>query len=174
MSRHHKLLIAATFLMGFVTGVFGYFWSKSSDDTGAQILNIDTPNEERGFEVLLTAYGGCERIGCPSLRLLTDGSYQYLAPRSVRDYGKYEDVISPNQRETLTQLISETPFAELTETQFEGTCPVVYDGLAYRIEVRVESNRYSLDTCVENINNEPLTIELIRYFDIMEATHGGS
>ncbi len=174
MSRHHKLLIAATFLMGFITGVFGYFWSKASDDPGAQILNSQTPTEERGFEVLLTAYGGCERIGCPSLRLLDDGSYQYLAPRSVRDYGRYEDVISPNQREILTRLISETQFEVLSATKFEGTCPVAYDGLSYRIDVRVESDRYSLDTCKEDIDSEPLTIELIRYFDIMEATHGGS
>lgn len=166
MTRHHTLMILLTFVMGFITGVFGYFWSRNVEEAPPR-----APVEE-GYELLVTAYGGCERIGCPSFRLNDDGTYQYLAPVSVRDYAKYEDTVSDKQHESISELVYGTDLERLTNSEFMGTCPVTYDGLAYRIEVRREGERYSLDSCENELEDEVFFVELTKYFGIMEATHG--
>ncbi len=172
MSKHHKLLILFTFLMGFLTGVFGYFWSQNAGD-GVSTPNVEE-NIQSGYELLVTVYGGCERIGCPSFRLLDDGSYQYLAPTQVREYARYEDAISEKQRDSMTGLVESTDFETVGESVWEGACPIQYDGIAYRFDIRVEGDHYSFDSCVEDTENEPLFVELVKYFGIMEAIHGSS
>jgi hypothetical protein len=164
-------MIVLTFFMGLLTGVFGYFWLRNSD-TETPSSSVADLREEEGHELLVTPYGGCARVGCPSLRLLDDGSYQYLAPTSVRDYARYEDTISVRQNDVLTGLVEGTDFESLRETVFQGTCPDTYDGLGYRFEIRYESDRYSFDSCVEDVVDAPLFVELVKYFGIMEAIHG--
>lgn len=173
MPKHHKLLIVFTFLMGFLTGVFGYFWSRTTDD-GSSAPSVMEEVREDGYELLVTVYGGCERIGCPSFRLQDDGTYQYLAPTRVREYARYEDAISAKQNDTILGLVEGTSFEDVENTEFLGTCPITYDGIAYRFDIRVEAERYSFDSCVEDLENEPLFVELVKYFGIMEAIHGSS
>ncbi len=166
MQKHFFLLLVLTFSVGFACGVYGFFISRDTES------NAGTPVvEETGFEILVTVYGGCERIGCVSLRLLDDGSYTYLAPEGVRDYARHEDVISPRQLETVTSHIESAPLEELSETIFTGTCPVTYDGIAYRFDIRRNADRFSFDSCVESTDGEPLFDELVSFIAIMEATH---
>jgi hypothetical protein len=168
MVKHLYLIILLTFITGFATGIYGYFMTRSDD---ASVEHTILPEVDDGYEILVTVYGGCARIGCASFRLIDDGSYTYLAPQNVRDYARFEDVISSRQQEVVTNLIESTPFDEIMRTVDEGTCPVAYDGIAYRFDIRVASERYSFDSCVQSLDNEPLFLELVKYIDIMEATH---
>jgi hypothetical protein len=168
MAKHLYLLILFTFVIGLLTGIFGYFMTQGEADNGTTPPDVA---EETGYEILLTVYGGCARIGCASFRLLDDGTYTYLAPTGVRDYARYEDTISDRQRALITDLLSGTSLDEVKETAYEGTCPVTYDGIAYRFDIRNGGDRYSFDSCVENLDNEPLFLELVKYIAIMEATH---
>ncbi len=166
MQKHFFLLLLLTFIVGFACGVYGFFISH---DTESRVDN--TPVEEIGFEALVTVYGGCERIGCVSLRLMDDGSYTYLAPDGVRDYARYEDIVSPRQLESVTSLIESAPLEKLSKTIFTGTCPATYDGIAYRFDIRRGADRYSFDSCTESTLGEPLFDELISFIGIMDATH---
>ena len=166
MQKHFFLLILMTFVVGFACGVYGFFISRDTKS------NVDTAIvEETGYEILVTTYGGCERIGCVSLRLLDDGSYTYLAPEGIRDYARYEDVISPRQLESLTNLTESASLDEFSETVFTDTCPVTYDGIAYRFDIRRDGDRFSFDSCVESTHGGPLFDELVSFIAIMEATH---
>ncbi len=172
MPKHLYFLIALTFIVGFSTGVYVYFAGANADRAGDSV--IYTEEVEEGFEILVTVYGGCERIGCASFKVDTNGVYQYLAPKTIRDYARYEDTLSPRQLSSIENLVFSTDFAALSDAPFVGVCPVQYDGLAYRFDIRREGERYNFDSCSEDIGNEPFFVELIRYFAIMEATHGSS
>jgi hypothetical protein len=170
MLKHLYFVIFLTFVTGLATGVYGFFMTKepqSNSEYGA-------PRAQIGYEILATVYGGCERIGCASYRLMDDGTYLYLAPDGVRGYARYEDEVSPRQRELVEDLLMNAPLLRIEATMFEGTCPVTYDGIAYRFDIRREEETYNLDSCVESLDGEELFIELIKYFDIMEATHHSS
>ncbi len=167
MVKHLYLVILLTFVTGFATGIYGYFMTRSDDASVSEV----SMREEEGYEILVTVYGGCSRIGCPSFRLLEDGAYTYLASQGVRDYARFEDVISDRQRELITSLLAETALSHVTETRYTGTCPVSYDGIAYRFDIRTEGNQYSFDSCVQSLDDEPLFLELVKYIDIMEATY---
>jgi hypothetical protein len=166
--KHLYLIILLTFVTGLATGIYGYFMTQGEEHEENMVPEI---REETGYEILLTVYGGCARIGCASFKLLDDGTYTYLAPTSVRDYVRYEDAISERQRERITDLLSEASLDEIGETVYRGTCPVTYDGIAYRFDIRERGDRYSLDSCVHDLDNEPLFLELVKYIAIMEATH---
>ncbi len=166
--KHLYLIILLTFVTGLATGIFGYFMTQEEEQEDPTVPEVI---EETGYEILLTVYGGCARIGCASFRLLDDGTYTYLAPTGVRDYARYEDTISERQRELIVDLLSGTPLEEVEETVYDGTCPVTYDGIAYRFDIRERGERYSFDSCVHDLDNEPLFLELVKYVAIMEATH---
>jgi hypothetical protein len=168
--KHLYLIILLTFVTGLATGIFGYFMTRDTTDVETD-SGVEVQEEETGYEILVTVYGGCARVGCASFRLLDDGSYTYLAPEGVRDYARYEDVISERQLEELSDLLNTTNLERVAETTYEGMCPVTYDGIAYRFDIREQSERYSFDSCVENLDSEPLFLELVKYIDIMEATH---
>ena len=168
MPKHLYVIIILTFFVGFTSGVYGFFMARDTES------NVESPVVKEGYEILMTMYGGCERIGCSSFRLLDDGTYLYLAPQGVREYARYEDEISPRQKEFITERMRGTSFTKILESTFVGTCPVTYDGIAYRFDIIVDGERYSMDSCTQDTSNEPLFIELIKYFDIMEATHRSS
>jgi hypothetical protein len=168
MLKHLYFIIFLTFVTGLATGVYGFFSTREPADENPR---EEVGGAETGYEILATVYGGCERIGCASYRLMDDGTYLYLAPDGVRGYARYEDEVSPRQRERVEDLLMSAPLVRIEETIFVGTCPATYDGIAYRFDIRREGDTYSLDSCTQSLDDEELFIELIKYFDIMEATH---
>jgi hypothetical protein len=89
----------------------------------------------------------------------------------VHSYARFEDEISPRQRELLAELLMSAPLSRIEKSAFSGVCPITYDGIAYRFDIRLETKQYSLDTCMQDLGREELFIELIKYFAIMEVTH---
>ncbi len=166
MPKHLYVLLALTFLAGLASGLYVYFITREPEEFPAS-----ESLEGTGFEIVATIYGGCERIGCSSIRLLDDGSYTYLLGGVDDEYERFEDRLSSQQTEVLTELMEETPFDAIENTIFEGTCPVAYDGPAYRFAIRLEATQYDFDSCSESLEGVPLFEELIGYFDIMDATY---
>jgi hypothetical protein len=170
MTKHLYLVILLTFVTGLATGVYGYFMTQHEvtvEDAGSG----GQASDASGYEILATVYGGCERVGCASFRLHEDGSYTYLSPDGVHSYARFEDEISPRQRELLAELLMSAPLSRIEKSAFSGVCPITYDGIAYRFDIRLETKQYSLDTCMQDLGREELFIELIKYFAIMEVTH---
>jgi hypothetical protein len=166
MPKHLYALTFLTFLMGAVSGVYVYFISREPDTPSS---GDDT--EQSGYEIVATTYGGCERIGCTSLRILDDGTYTYLVNGGVDGYGRYDGELSSAERKSLTKLVEGTDFTELVQTVYEGTCPITYDGVAYQFVIRSEAFVYELDSCEEALDEEPLFDELVTYFDMMNEKY---
>ncbi len=167
MLKNLYLVILLTLVTGFATGAFTYVSTREvKDHSEEKVEEVQT-----GYEILATVYGGCSRIGCASFRLMSDGEYMYLAPDSEGSYARYEDKISVRQNEYIAELLMSAPLMQISKSKFEGVCPVTFDGIGYRFDIRRETERYSLDMCVQDLDGEDLFIELIKYFDIMEATH---
>jgi hypothetical protein len=168
MPKHLYLLTLLTFLTGFASGIFVYFETRG--DLLPQITVEDT-KEEKGYDIVATTYGGCERVGCASIRFKDDGSYVYLVNDRNGEYERFEDRISSKQRETLTKLLNDTPLETVAHTPYEGTCPATYDGVAYRFAIRVGMESYDIDSCVSAVEGVPLFDTLTEYFAIMSATY---
>ncbi len=156
--------------MGFLGGMYLYFLTRSPSDAPSASSAVS----KKGYEIIATTYGGCERVGCRSLRILDDGSYTYLVPGNDTEYSRYDDTLSDVQIVELTDLVEETPFEAIEVSKFQGTCPVTYDGVAYRFEVTFEGKIYDFDSCVNNLEKIPLFDEFVRYFEIMNATYVSS
>lgn len=168
MLKHLYLLFALTFFVGVGAGVLVYTQSR----TEAIESRPDSPvAPEEGFEILAYAYGGCERMGCTSFRMLNDGSYTYIARSVLGGDARFEDALSEKQRGELVQLVGDTAFYMLQDTEFIGTCPAEYDGISYRYEIRVEEERFSFDSCVEDLDAEPLFEYLKKYFEVLSVMH---
>jgi hypothetical protein len=170
MLKHLYFTILLTFIVGITSGVYAYFLTR--EDT-RPILNTDTyePTPQDGYEIVAYAYGGCERIGCASLRIIDDGSYTYLASTRAGEYERYTDMLTPRQYSELTDLVDRASLVEIKETPFVGTCPITYDGIAYRFTIRRTDEQYSFDSCAELLDGEELFATLIQYFAIMDATY---
>ncbi len=165
MPKHLYLLIGFTLLTGFAFGVYIFFVTRSPEP------NVSKPESQNGYEIIAYTYGGCERRGCSSFKLQDNGTYVYIMRTSAQGDQRFEDAISSRQQEELETVLNETDFDELIGSQYSGTCPATYDGLAYRFEIRVKNNRYSFDTCREAIEEEALFVELTKYFNVMDATY---
>ncbi len=166
MQKHLFLVLALTFLTGVTIGVYAYFMTRSENPEDT----IERPQVETGFEVVATTYGGCERLGCSSLRIGDDGEYTYLQS-SQGSYERFEDSLTPRQLEELTALVEATDFEDISETQFVGTCPSEYDGIAYRFTIRRESERYEFDSCRESLDGQEIFLTVVKYFAIMDTTY---
>ncbi len=170
MQKHLYVFLLLTFFMGFLGGMYLYFLTRSANDAPSASPSVS----KKGYEIIATTYGGCERIGCASLRILDDGSYTYLVPGNDAEYSRYEDVLSDVQIEELTNFIENTSFDSIEMSKFQGTCPITYDGVAYRFEVTFEGKIYDLDSCVNDLGKIPLFDEFVRYFEVMHATYVSS
>jgi hypothetical protein len=170
MLKHLYFTILLTFIVGVATGVYAYFLTREHDSSTLGTTEIgDVPSA--GYEIVAYTYGGCERVGCASLRITDDGAYTYLVNTRGGEYERFSDVLTDRQRERLTELMNDTSFETISETAFVGTCPVTYDGIAYRFTLRNEDEQYTFDSCVESLEDRALFAELMQYFTIMDATY---
>ncbi len=161
MPKHLYLLFIMTFILGFASGGYLYFFTRGTDTVEEE--------PQDGFEIVAYTYGGCERLGCASYRIRDNGSYSYLPRAGAGD--RFDDELSSREEDEIVELIDVTDFNDLLDSRFIGTCPSQYDGIAYRFEIRIAADRYSYDSCVEAVEEFPLFLHLIKLFDIMEVTH---
>lgn len=166
MLKHLYFILFLTFVTGLAAGVYVFFMTRG-DGEG----NVPEPRVEEGYEIIAYTYGGCERLGCSSFKLLDDGSYTFITRTAARGNERFDDSVSERQSDELETLIGNTSYTRISESIYTGTCPITYDGIAYRFEIRVESERYSFDSCSESLDSEPLFVLLTKYFDIMTVTH---
>lgn len=167
MQRHIYLSVLMTFAVGLAVGVLVFFQSR----TGEVSTATPVTETEGGFEILGYKYGGCEKFGCTSYRILHDGSYTFIERNKDGEDRRYEDVISPKRLSELETLIADTDFEKILGALYTGICPVEYDGVAFRYEVRRGEERFSLDSCREDLDTDPLFVHLADYFEIFSVTH---
>lgn len=168
MPKHLYLLILFTFFVGAVSGMYVYFISRDTTETGGGSELLDT----EGYEIVAAMYGGCERIGCTSLRIIDDGSYVYLVSREGGTrYDQYEDRLSARDRAELNDLMAEAPFDELEVSRTGEPCPIIYDGVAYRFMLNIGGAEYEFDSCTHEILGTSLFDFLIDYLDGMAITY---
>lgn len=163
------LLILLTFITGFVGGAVLYLETRSTAEPNKTI--IAEPDFKIGFEIIGYRYGGCERLGCPSYRIADDGSYTYLTQTREGEDMRYEDTISEKRVGELALAVYAIDFDEIYDHGYTGTCPADYDGIAYRYEIERDGERFSIDSCREDIRTEALFMILADYFEIFSVTH---
>jgi hypothetical protein len=159
------LLILSTFFLGLC---FGFFVYLMGGNIGSQLPEDPTPaNNDLTFEIIADAYGGCARTGpdnCPSYQIRDDGSYTYVAPAEVGEERQFTGHLAAKDVSDLRTRLRDANLPRLTSTRFSGTCPIAYDGLAYKFEIRYEGQRYKFDTCTQDITDTRLGERLIEYF----------
>jgi hypothetical protein len=165
--KHLNFILISTFIAGFLTGVYVFFMSRSLE--APQLVE---PSSRNGFEIIADSYGGCELVGCASYRILENGSYTYIQSRREGEAEKFEDIVSKNRISLLKELLHEENFTKIEESEFSGTCPITYDGLAYKFTITYEGKRYKIDTCIHDTLSSQAISEFRDYFEIFALTHG--
>lgn len=162
MLKHAYLIFVATFLLGVVSGVVLYIASHSGQEGGSDI------HESSGFTIAAYAYGSCERTSCPSYRIAQDGAYAFVAAGGTR----FEGSIPFSDRAALGAALRDTPLGDLEETIFVGTCPITYDGPAYRYDIFYNGMNYHFDSCGQELGATSLFHALEDYFATFAERHG--
>lgn len=167
--KHFWLVLAATFIVGFVAGMYVYFIAAHTPPESTDPVGV---GQREGFEVIADAYGGCQMLGqCPSYRIDETGNYDYLYTKADGETERESDMLSQNRRTQLQTQIENADLAALETTEFVGTCPAAYDGAAYTFEIIRDKERYAFDTCEEDLASSELFALLIDYFEIFAITH---
>ncbi len=160
MLKHIYLILIATFILGFLAGVLLYLQSSTGKE-GDGALETET----KGVTITVDIYGGCSRIGCPSYRIANNGSYIYLARDSEGRVVRRSDTLPLSERAKLWDLVDTADFEAIGATQFTGTCPITFDGVAFQYVIEKEGVQYRFDSCVEDLEGEPLFETLAGYFE---------
>lgn len=166
MLKHLYLIFVATFVLGFMMGVIVFFASNTGKEGDGSIEPIS-----KGMVITGSVYGGCERIGCPSYRIENDGSYTYIVWTPEGNEVRYEDELTGKQLTLLKSELKMTDFEHLDDTEFTGTCPIAFDGPAYRYDIEYSGERYEVDSCVEVLDGEPLFSTLEEYFNLFSILY---
>lgn len=166
MLKHLWLIFIATFLFGFMTGVVVYFAANTGKEGDGSIEPIG-----KGMTITASVYGGCELVGCPSYRIENNGSYAYVVWTPEGNEVRYEDTLTDKQLTILRSQLKLTDFDRLDDTEFTGTCPIAFDGPAYRYAIEYRGERYEVDSCIEVVDGEPLFATLTEYFTIFEKLY---
>ena len=157
-------VLASTFIIGMFTGMYGYFLSTNgSEPMFGGFFNGS--QQQRGYEVVADMYGGCASLGCVSYRISDSGEYDVLVSRRGGEDERIDGTLSIRQRSELTSLLQSSTLERISNTQFTGTCPITFDGNAYRYEIRIADTRYFIDTCEQNVEGERLFDLLETYFE---------
>jgi hypothetical protein len=166
MLKHLYLILASTFVLGFMTGAVVYLQTNTGREGDGSIEPIS-----KGMTIVAEVYGGCSRIGCPSYRIENSGAYTYIVWSPEGGEVRYEDVLTDKQRATLLEELKGTDFEALDDTEFTGTCPITFDGPAYQYDIEYKGERYEVDSCVEVVDGEPLFATLEEYFNLFSILY---
>jgi|CXWL01.1.fsa_nt_gi hypothetical protein len=164
-SKSLYLILVSTFFFGFLTGVI-IFLQNNTGGEGDGSLNMNT----KGFEILAYTYGGCERVGCASYRVIQDGSYTFMTRGRDGTDTKFDGELERDELDTLKTEITAVDFERIKETKFSGTCPSEFDGIAFRYDLTYKGDRYSFDSCVENLSDSAFFKVLLEYFPAFQES----
>jgi len=158
-SKSLYLILISTFFFGVLTGVI-VFLQNNTGGEGDGALNTNT----KGFEILAYTYGGCERVGCASYRVIQDGSYTFMVRGRDGQDVKFEGELDSDGLDVLKAEISTVNFEEIENSKFTGKCPIESDGIAFRYDITYKGDRFSFDSCVENLSGEQFFKTLLSLF----------
>jgi hypothetical protein len=114
------------------------------------------------------SYGGCEMGGCASYRIEEDGSFTYIVrPRNAPEI-RTEGKLVSEEKKALQKLIKDTNLDSLVDTRFSGTCPIAFDGIAFKYTITFDQKHLTFDSCQQELRNIPLFEILSRYFGIFQ------
>lgn len=163
--KHFYLILSSSLVMGFIAGVYIYFASRTPIEPAAPA------GDRAGFEVIADVYGGCASVGCASYRLQDSGAYVYMVRGREGADIRFEDSVSKKRARELYTLIALENFDALVSSTFGDTCPIAWDGPAYRFTIRHEGTSYLIDTCEHDTDSSEVISTLIDYFTIFGLTH---
>lgn len=157
MKSFYFILISA-FLMGVISGGYIYFASRDEEP----VFDLEELGSDTTFDISADAYGGCARIGCASYHIDVDGSVDILLTSRDGEDRRGKEQLSSNELRDLRRALHGAPLQAIEASTFTGTCPITYDGLAYTYSIHVDDETYTIDTCAQHTEDEPL-------FDILES-----
>ena len=164
MLKHIYLIGIATLLFGFITGVLIYLQSHTGEERENNLRDAEQ------FSIVGRMYGGCESLGCASYSIDADGSYTYIQNRAGEEE-RFEGKLARSNREEIEDALQQTQLRAVEDSVFTGTCPIAFDGPAYRYDLVYGGERYSIDTCRQDTAGEPLFALLEQYFSLFEERH---
>ena len=154
--------------MGIVTGSYVYYLN-TTEETSSYIPEL---NETPDFMVIAELYGGCMRGDvCASYRIVDDGSYTYIAPQYDEDAERVTGKLSRTELAELKQLVASSDLSGILSSTFGGVCPITYDGVAMKYDITIGGENYGIDTCMDDIGDDPLFSLLEEYFYTFERVH---
>lgn len=166
MPKHLYLLLGFTFFIGLLSGSYVYFVTRAPSD----VPHFEERNESV-YEIVVTVYGGCEMVGCPSLRVLDDGSYTFIDGSHDDASSRFEGKLSLQNHRLIRDQAHATPYEDILQSSATKACPVTYDGAAYRYAIQYAGEQYEFDSCVHDVEGEPLFEELIRQLRMIREAH---
>ena len=162
-SKSLYLILGSTFLFGILTGVI-VFLQNNTGGEGDGALTTNT----KGFEILAYTYGGCERLGCASYRVIQDGTYTFMVRGRDGQDSKFVGELDSEALATLKTEIAVIDFEKALGKKFTGSCPIESDGIAFRYDITYKGDRFSFDSCAENLSGEPFFKTLLSLFTDLE------
>lgn len=147
------MVILLTFFTGVAAGSFVYL-------NGLREYDIDPikPSLISEFEILVTQYGGCARVsGCSSYRILSDGSYVFVANNGVTNSGDITD----DQLTSLKQTLFDSDLELQSLPVASEFCESWIDGVDTTYTITRDKVTYTLDTCTTAVNVDSDLIELL-------------
>ncbi len=169
MTKHVYVILLSTFVFGFVSGAILFLYNNTGNGGDGAPVQLE---EEAAISVTAYRYGGCARgDGCASYRISDDGTYEYIVRSRAEGETRFADTLSSAEKIALFKTLKDTNLAHLSDTSFVGTCPVEYDGTGYRYNITYYDKQYSFDTCVQDLENEPLFITLADYFEMFSNAY---
>lgn len=155
------LIFIATFVFGMVSGVIIFLQSNTGDAGNVgSVSNTDT------MTIAVYAYGGCARGGCASYQITSDGAYTYLVRDPAGGEKRITDTLSQKQFTALEVQLADVDLPTIQASEFNGTCPITFDGIAYRYDITYQGVQYSLDSCVHDVEGNAFFDTLTNYFEI--------
>ena len=169
MTKHVYVILLSTFVFGFVTGAILFLFNNTGNGGDGEAVPLE---EEAAISVMAYRYGGCARgDGCASYRISDDGTYEYIVRSRSDGETRLADTLSTGEKTALFKTLKSTNLEALLGTTFTGACPVEYDGTGYRYNITYYDKQYAFDTCVQDLENEPLFIALADYFEMFNNAY---
>ena len=147
------LVVLLTFITGVAAGSFVYL-------IGLREFDIDPikPSLISEFEIVVTNYGGCTRSGgCSSYRILSDGSYVFIAGDGVTSGG----VITDDQLSSLKQTLFATDLEVQSVAYEPDFCESWVDGVDTTYSITRDGIQFEIDTCKTTADVDSDLLELL-------------
>ncbi len=163
MLKHLYLILLSTFIFGLICGGILFLYNnttgKASDTSKETILST---------EMTVYQYGGCARAGnCASYHISDTGAYVYIVRGRNTDDVRHEGMLSASDKKALYNGLAKMDMQKVIQSIFSGTCPVTYDGIAYRYEIVKDGISYSFDSCTQQTNAYSFFETLDGFFEIL-------